>query len=173
MLAILKPVGERLVASFRATFTTHSAEDFQRFRQFREAANTLPQRLERAELDAPTRSEAAFTRALQARQYDAAWQMLAPAAQRAWQDRRSFATEMAANRSARIERSKLKAIQLLPRWQDPVDGQVHERVAELQVEYHIRHHDRRFSVEKVLHLVRVDGDWKNLVYPSAPLLRSA
>lgn len=171
-LTILKPVGKQLVDSFVRAFTTRGADDFRRFRRFGgqgdPGADATP-----VELEAPARSEAAFTRALQAQRFEVAWQLLAPSAQHAWRDARTFAAEMATGGQTRIERSRLMEIRILARWEDPDGRLVHERAAELHMEYHLRHRGRRLVVEKVLHLVDAGSGWKNLVYPSRQMLNTA
>ncbi len=165
MLAILTPFGKRLWRAFLRAFTTRSADDFHRFQRFGGQPETDPSD-RAAELEAPARSEAAFTRALQAQRFDVAWELLAPSAQQAWRDARTFANQMATSRRTRIERSRLKAFRMLKRWEDEGSGLVHERVAELHIEYHLSHQGHQLVVEKVLHLVDAGSGWKNLVYPS-------
>ncbi len=173
MIAILRPFAHRLLYSILASVTTRSAEDFGRFRRFRESRAAVPERVARALREAPSQSEAAFTRALQERRYELAWELLAPCAQRAWRDREVFVTEMAASKGMRIERSTLKSIRMLPSWQDPMGGEIYADVAEMEVEYHLRYRGRRTVVDKLVHLVHVEGGWKNLVYPPERLLHPA
>jgi hypothetical protein len=172
LLAILVPLGKRLLDSFVRAFTTRGADDFHRFRRFGDPFEPGLD-AQRVDLGAPARSEAAFTRALQARRYDVAWQLLAPSAQQAWRDSQAFAAEMATGGPTRIERSRLKDIRILSRWEDPDAGLVHDRAAELQIEYHLSYQGRRRVVEKVLHLVDAGSGWKNLVYPSRRLRHTA
>lgn len=172
MLTILAPLGKRLFDSLVRAFTTRGADDFHRFRRFGDLSEPgLDAR--RTELEAPARSEAAFTRALQAQRFDVAWQLLAPSAQHAWQDAGAFANEMATSGQIRIERARLKDIRILARWEDPDGRLVHDRTAELHIEYHLRHQGRRLVVEKILHLVDAGSGWKNLVYPSRRLRHTA
>jgi len=94
--------------------------------------------------------------------------LLAPECQARWGSAAAFAAEQ--QRSGgheQVRHAEIRDITVLEVWPDPDSGRVNREVAELTVEYLVDAGEREVLVERVVHMVLVEGRWRSLCYPPA------
>ena len=113
----------------------------------------------------PTLCEETFTELISASRFDSAWDLLTPDSQASWRDKESFSREMDARQPGRgLLGSKVREVRMLAQWTDEHTSKTYREVAELVVDYRVRHRARETIVTQDVHLVNVNGGWKSLCY---------
>ena len=118
----------------------------------------------------PAQAELLFVEMMRAAHFERAFKLLAPECQARWGSARAFAA--AQQRSGghdQVRHAEIRDIRLLDVWPDPDSGRVNREVAELTVEYRVDIGEREVGVERVVHMVLVDGRWRSLCYPPSPV----
>lgn len=111
----------------------------------------------------PAFIELTLVELIRARAYDRAFALLTPACQAAWGGVDAFAMAMAASPATPVGAAVL-SVRRLPQWDDGGDN-VHVGVAELEVEYALAAAMRIRTVTRTVHLVRIEGRWRSMLYP--------
>jgi hypothetical protein len=161
-------------------FTTRSTREFERFTRMPLPAGSAPYTASGASPAVmnvstvsagagaggnPTLCEETFTRLISASRFDSAWDLLTPDSQASWQDQASFTREMAARQPGRgLLGSKVREVRMLASWKDEHTNKTYHEVAELVVDYRVRHRAQETVVTQDVHLVNVNGGWKSLCY---------
>ncbi len=108
--------------------------------------------------------EALFVELIRVGEYQRAFALLAPQCQRRWGSAIRFA-DAHRGRPGRLEGVEVTAVRHLDQWTDPHHGDLHQGVAELDVEYGFGAAEQPFVLRRTVHLVAVDGRWRSLSYP--------
>jgi hypothetical protein len=117
----------------------------------------------------PAQAELLFVELMRAGHFERAFRLVAPECQARWGSAAAFA--QAQRRSGGHEQVRgveIRDVEILEVWPDPDSGRVNREVAELTVEYVVDLGEREVLVERVVHLVLVDGRWRSLCYPPHP-----
>ena len=131
-----------------------------RDRTSRGAAPVVPRRGD------PAVAELLFVEMVRAGHFERAFRLLAPECQARWGSAGGFAAaQQQAGGHDQVRRADIRDIQVLEVWPDPDSGRVNREVAELTVEYLVDAGEREVLVERVVHMVLVDGRWRSLCYP--------
>jgi len=114
----------------------------------------------------PAQAELFFVELMRAGRFERAFRLLAPECQHRWGGESGFA---AAQRDSggheQVRHVEVRDVQVLEVWPDPDSGRLNREVAELTVEYTVDAGEREVLVERVVHLVLVEGRWRSLCYP--------
>jgi hypothetical protein len=121
---------------------------------------------EEAVLSNPADCEERFTRLVCDGRFEDAWELLTPDSQTSWGERLRFVDDMRLRQSANILDSTVREVRLLPVWTDELTRKTYREVAELLVDYRLRHNTREVVVQKSVHVVNIRGGWKSLCYPA-------
>jgi hypothetical protein len=181
LLMMLATLLTRGWSSFLNLFTTRSADEFERFKGTSLPGNAVPftsgeqapSVVNVAPMDGdtvltnPAECEETFTRLLSDSRYHDAWELLTPDSQVSWGQPSHFVEEMKTRQTADVMGSKVREVRLLPEWTDQETRKTYRQVAELVVDYSIRHQMREVIVQRNVHVVNVRGGWKSLCYRSA------
>jgi len=114
----------------------------------------------------PAQAELLFVEMMRAGHFERAFRLLAPECQARWGSAAVFAAEQ--QRSGgheQVRHAEIRDIEVLEAWADPDSGRVNREVAELTVEYAVDVGGREVLVERVVHMVLVEGRWRSLCYP--------
>jgi hypothetical protein len=180
-MSVLAIVGGFLLRgwnTFLNIFSTRSAVEFERFKGTPLPGNALPllgseqapsvvnvAPLEGETVVAgPADCEERFTRLLTEGKPEHAWELLTPDSQASWESRALFIEEMKRRQAANVLDSKVLEVRLLPEWTDQQTSRTYRQVAELVVDYRVRHQAREVVVRRDVHVVNVRGGWKSLCY---------
>lgn len=124
------------------------------------AAPTAPRRGD------PAQAELLFIELMRAGSFERAFRLLAPECQVRWGGEAAFAANQhSAGGHDQVRHVEIRDVQLLDVWPDLDSGRVNREVAELAVEYTVDVGGREVLVERVVHLVLVEGRWRSLCYP--------
>jgi len=177
MLPVVRSLGVRLFHRLLNLLTIHSTEEFQRFTtaplpvaptplgtdQAPAVVDVQPLPGRAAVAADPVHCEETFTRLIGAGEFDRAWDLLTPDSQQSWQRREVFEREMETRAPAQVlVGSKVREVRFLPTWTDRETKKTYHQVAELIVDYRIRHKRQETIVTKDVHLVNISGGWKSL-----------
>ncbi len=114
----------------------------------------------------PAQAELLFVEMMRAGHFERAFRLLAPECQARWGSAAGFAVAQAeAGGHDQVRHADIRDIQVLEVWPDPDSGRVNREVAELTVEYLVDAGEREVLVERVVHMVLVEGRWRSLCYP--------
>ena len=118
----------------------------------------------------PAQAELLFVEMMRAGHFERAFKLLATECQVRWGSAPAFAA--AQRRSGghdQVRHAEIRDVRMLDVWPDPDSGRVNREVAELTVEYQVDVGERAVGVERVVHMVLVDGRWRSLCYPPSPV----
>jgi hypothetical protein len=118
----------------------------------------------------PRRGDAAqaellFVELMRHGRFERAFRLLAPECQARWGSEAAFAAAQQGGGHEQLRHVEIRDVQVLEVWADPDSGRVNREVAELAVEYLVDVGGREVLLERVVHLVLVDGRWRSLCYP--------
>jgi hypothetical protein len=114
----------------------------------------------------PAQAELLFVEMMRAGHFERAFRLLAPECQVRWGSAAAFAAEQArCGGHEQVRHAEIRDVSVLDVWPDPDSGRINREVAELAVEYLVEIGDRDVLVERVVHMVLVDGRWRSLCYP--------
>lgn len=114
----------------------------------------------------PAQAELLFVEMMRAGRFERAFRLLAPECQARWGSPQSFAeAQRAAGGHDQVRHAEIRDVRIVEVWPDPDSGRVNREVAELDVEYVVDLGEREVLVEREVHLVLVDGQWRSLCYP--------
>ena len=113
----------------------------------------------------PAAAEMLFVELMRAGSFERAYRLLAPECQQRWGSPEKFAGAQQGTGHDAVARVEVKRVAHLEVWPDPDSGRVNRDVAELTVEYVIDAGEQQVAIERVVHLVAVDGRWRSLCYP--------
>jgi hypothetical protein len=114
----------------------------------------------------PAQAELLFVELMRAGRFERAFRLLAPECQGRWGSEAAFAAAQAqAGGHDQLRHAEIRDVEILEVWPDPDSGRVNHEVAELAVEYLVDVGGREVLIERVVHLVLVDGRWHSLCYP--------
>jgi len=114
----------------------------------------------------PAQAELLFVEMMRAGHFERAFRLLAPECQARWGSAQAFAVEQQrCGGHEQVRHAEIRDIAMLEVWPDPDSGRVNREVAELTVEYLIDAGEREVLVERVVHMVLVEGRWRSLCYP--------
>lgn len=114
----------------------------------------------------PAQAELLFVEMMRAGHFERAFRLLAPECQARWGSAPAFAAEQKRGGGHdQVRHAEIRDITILEVWPDPDSGRVNREVAELTVEYLVDAGEREVLVERVVHMVLVDGRWRSLCYP--------
>lgn len=164
--------------AFLNLFTTRTSREFERFTTVPLPGNTSPiisaEQAPSVVNVAPLHGEAAganpadceetFTRLVSEGKIESAWDLLSPDSQASWVNRRLFIEEMKSRQGNNVLDSKVREVRLLPTWTDEHTSKTYRQVAELLVDYRVRHQAREVVVQRSVHVVNISGGWKSLCY---------
>lgn len=175
---MLATLFSRGLSGFLNLFTTRSADEFERFKgtslpnnqvpfiggeQAPSVVNVAPLDGE-AVLSNPAECEETFTRHLSDGRYDDAWELLTPDSQASWGEPSYFFEDMKSRQAANVVGSTVREVRFMPEWTDEYTRKTYRQVAELVVDYTVRHQAREVVVQRNVHVVNVRGGWKSLCY---------
>ncbi|MEA2647119.1 MAG: hypothetical protein QOE92_2202 [Chloroflexota bacterium] len=164
--------------AFLNLFTTRTSREFERFttvplpgnispiisaEQAPSVVNVAPLHGEAAVAN-PADCEETFTRLIAEGKIEAAWDLLSPDSQASWVNKRRFIEEMKSRHGNNVLDSKVREVRLLPTWTDEHTSKTYRQVAELLVDYRVRHQARELVVQRSVHVVNISGGWKSLCY---------
>ena len=114
----------------------------------------------------PAQAELLFVELMRAGRFERAFRLLAPECQGRWGSEQAFAAaQTQAGGHDQVRRAEIRDVQVLDVWPDPDSGRINREVAELAMEYVIDVGGREVLIERVVHLVLVEGRWRSLCYP--------
>jgi hypothetical protein len=112
----------------------------------------------------PAFVEMTLVEMLRAGRFDRAFALLAPDCRKAWGSVDAFARENV-SAARHLLGAEVQASRRVASWED-ADGRVHRGVAELEVDYALAGAERITMLRRTVHLVRAEGGWRSLVYPT-------
>jgi hypothetical protein len=113
----------------------------------------------------PAFSETLFIELMRAGQFARAYEQLSPHCQSLWGSVENFAVAQSRSGLRAVQGVSVRDVRYLDRWTDP-DTQVrHHNVAELFVEYTVGNRDHATRLERIVHLVPVEGRWRSICVP--------
>lgn len=112
----------------------------------------------------PAFSEALFVELMREGRYERAFAQLAPECQDSWGSPGSFAARHAGGAGEAVLGVEVRTVRYLPEWTDRRRGRTHREVAELEVAYTVRGRGGPAVLPRTVHLVSVQGRWRNLCY---------
>ncbi len=113
----------------------------------------------------PAQAELLFVELMRAGQFQRAYRLLAPECQVRWGSPAAFAAAQDGGGHEQVRHAEIHDVEILDVWPDPDSGRINREVAELRVAYRIEVAEREVEVERVVHMVLVDGRWRSLCYP--------
>ncbi|HEY6379724.1 MAG TPA: hypothetical protein VI316_11155 [Candidatus Dormibacteraeota bacterium] len=112
----------------------------------------------------PAFVEMTLVEMLRAGRFDRAFALLAPDCRTAWGSVDTFAMENV-SAARHLLGAEVQASRRVASWED-AEGRVHRGVAELEVDYALAGAERIATLRRTVHLVRAEGGWRSLVYPT-------
>jgi len=113
----------------------------------------------------PAQAELLFVELMRHGRFERAFRLLAPECQSRWGDEAAFAAAQQGGGHEQLNHVEIRDVQILEVWPDPDSGRVNREVAELAVAYLVDVGGREVVLERVVHLVLVEGRWRSLCYP--------